>query len=135
MGLAQRFHSHHHHGLAVLLLMNVQLRMWFKPHLPTQRCTREGSSFKLQDRDFRDMHPAHRVAGSFQWRRALNGDDAYSMVPTFDGLHMIGWNTGEEAHRYLFLRVDGVIRVVDRSDIVFNDWEEYLDQHRDLLLL
>jgi hypothetical protein len=57
------------------------------------------------------------------------------MVPAFDGLHMIGWNTGEEPHRHFFLRVDGILRAVDRSDIVFNDWEEYLDQHRDLLLV
>jgi hypothetical protein len=135
IGLAHHFYKFHRHGLAVLLLMDVTSQRWIKPLIPTQRCTLEGASFRVLAEDLDEVRPFVRIAGSFLWSAALDENEAESMVPPFDGLHLIYWPRGKTLSRHLFLRVEGVIQSIDPATLIFDDWEAYLENHRHLLLM
>jgi hypothetical protein len=135
MALAHHFYNFHRHGLALLMLVDVNTHLWSNPIVPTQRCSLEGASFRVLPEDLAELKPTLRVAGSFQWGATFSEDDAESMVPAFDGLHLIYWRREKTFSKHLFLRVEGVVQHIDPATVIFDDWEAFLDNHRHLLLM
>jgi hypothetical protein len=86
--LATRFRRQHHACLAVVLLLDPELRRW-SPHLPSQTCGRRELRWTLRASDYTELPDRLLVAGSFQSAPAGGLLDAHRRAPSFDGVHVV----------------------------------------------
>lgn len=130
-GLAEMFRQRHQRCLAALLVLQLESQQWTTPLLPTQRCSKDGASFRLLPSDYSELAPTCRVAGSFQSARFAGVSDLRALVPPFDGLHLVHCWSGSGFSKSYFLRIAGTLHDVLPEQVMFDDWRAFLHQYRD----
>ncbi len=133
-GLTEYFQTHRHRGLAVLLLVDTSTGCWRSPALPSQRCSCDGASFRLDSSQLARL-PSHlRVAGSLLLATVNSPEEAAASVPGFDGLHLV-FGMGQPSAKYSFLRVRQGLYPRNAPSVIYDDWKRYFEQCADRLVL
>jgi hypothetical protein len=126
--LAVEAHRIHNHYLAMALLMDTFRPRWVEPLMPYQQShPSSGTQWDLELLDFRGRGPTVKLAGSFQYVHTHIADERYSLIPRFDGLHLLYGLHGEYFHTSIYLRHINYIEAITTKDIAYNDWKSYLD--------
>lgn len=121
--LGNRIWNEHRVCCALLLLINPERRclgITVPPQLPRE----DGVSWQMSDGvpHGNTVETPRHVGGSFQMAVVDNPDQALSLVPQADGLHLIHAVGHEPAGLWMFLRVQGELTLENPCDIVFDDW-------------
>jgi hypothetical protein len=113
----------HERCCALLLLLNTEFRSWGLT-APPQSPRRDGVSWRLADAvPHGEVDPEQLfVAGSFQTTRLTSPDEAQSLVPCHDGLHLVHSVEAEEAGAWCYLRVAGKLDTPHPETLIFDDY-------------
>ena len=115
-------------------MLDVSRRSWGRPEVPTQRCGAEGVNWSWQADDFTARPATILIAGSYQAAVVQNLDEAISLVPQTDGLHLIRVK-GDEPTLYAFVHAEGQTMEVHARDLIIDDVSVALAGNADRLTL
>ncbi|MGB1125727.1 MAG: hypothetical protein ACPG4Q_11015 [Phycisphaeraceae bacterium] len=121
--LSDKIWNQHQVCCALLLLLNPERRCWGVT-VPRQESRRDGVSWQLEDFVPNGNTPdtPRHAGGSFQMSVADDPEQAMSLVPQTDGLHLVHPVGMEPAGVWMFLRVEGELTLENPNDIVVDDW-------------
>jgi len=96
-----QFYEDNKRCLTMLLMLDCDLRSWGSG-IPRQRAGPDGASWQPAKEDFSGARPHTLVAGSFQTRNFMPGDNPKDAVPNTDGVHLIlALNLDETIHCFV----------------------------------
>lgn len=133
--LAKLFLTQQQRCVVVTLMLDAAQQKWVRPQIPTQRCGRDGACWSHDEDDYTGRPPAHLIGGSFQSAHVRSLDEAVSLVPAVDGMHLINNVHDEPSLVYVFAHHNGQAHAVEAGQFFINDVAYTLDQHRDQLVL
>lgn len=118
--LADGFHKRHGRCLCMALMLDVCRRSWAMAEVPTQTCGTDGVRWSWRAEDFENRGPNTLVGGSYQLAVPHSIEEAISLVPPTDGVHIVNAK-GEEPFLHAFVHVDGQTLAIDVRKFVFDD--------------
>ena len=132
--LSTVFFEKHRRCLCVALMLDQSGRGWGRPEVPTQRCGADGAHWTWQADDFSGRGPTMLVGGSYQAAVLRDINEAISLVPPSDGVHLIGVKAPRPGI-HAFIHADGQTVAVDARKLVVDDVSMALAGNADRLTL
>ena len=132
--LAQLFYRQQQRCLAVLLMLETSPPRWALPVLPFQRCSSRGAAWQLTTDVLADRPRSEVLAGSFQVSTRPPAD-APTLVPPYDGLHLVYLLQESTTPLRLFLRCSGQLVAEAPHTWLMDDWQLALERSRERMML
>lgn len=138
--LAEMFRQKHSRCLGCILTLDPSAGRWTRAVVPPQSCEAGRVVMDAGALLAAELPSGCVVAGSSQSAVLRKPAEATTLVPNFDGLHVVDnvaghRNEQQSAAPHCFVRAGGMIVPVGAELVVFDDWVGALRQHADRLTL
>ena len=116
----------HQRCMVASLMLNPRHEHWVEPQIIPQRCGRDGATWTHRDGDYAHRSKQHRIGGTYQSANVQSLTEALSLVPQFDGIHMVSVRN-DPSELYVFVHYETDVHVLDFNRFFIDDVEAELE--------